>query len=160
MAYKPEEIKEIFNEICSRIEKGESLRSVLRSNNMPSSSTFFIWVDGDQDKSKQYARATEIRAESMFDEMLEIADKQDADITITPKGDEITNHNVIARSRLQVDTRKWALSKMNPKKYGDKLGLDHSGEIKRTDCPNLSNLTEEEIISLGKLRKKANGIND
>jgi hypothetical protein len=33
------------------------------------------------------------------------------------------------RSRLQVDARKWLMSKLMPKKYGDKVGVEHSGTI-------------------------------
>ena len=35
----------------------------------------------------------------------------------------------VAWKRVQIDTMKWLLSKRNPKKYGDKIGLEHSGEI-------------------------------
>ena len=33
----------------------------------------------------------------------------------------------VAKARLRIDTRKWALSRMNPKKYGEKVSqeIDH-----------------------------------
>ena len=34
----------------------------------------------------------------------------------------------VQKQRLQIDTRKWILSKLLPKKYGDLLGLDHKGD--------------------------------
>lgn len=44
----------------------------------------------------------------MFEQMLDIADGSSEDVQ---------------RDRLRVDTRKWALSRMSPRKYGDKLAL-------------------------------------
>ncbi len=83
MAYSEEEIKETFNAICERIERGESLRAVLRSDEMPSSRTFFKWIDSDEEKVKQYARATTLRADSMFDEIIDIADNVEQDLITT-----------------------------------------------------------------------------
>lgn len=124
MAYKKNKMEKIFNSICIKIEKGKPLRQILKEKNMPSTQTFYKWLEESEDKSKRYARACETRSDILFEEILEIADKQDQDITITAEGNEITNHNVINRSRLMVDARKWILSKMNPKKYGDKLEVD------------------------------------
>ena len=45
---------------------------------------------------------------------------------IDKDGNEVVNHNVIQRDRLRVDTRKWYLSKLNPKKYSDKIQVDTS----------------------------------
>jgi len=42
------------------------------------------------------------------------------------------------RSRLRVDVRKWALSKMNPKKYGDKVDHTTGGEKLPTNTTNLA----------------------
>ena len=130
MAYSNEDIDVIFKTICDRIEQGESLRSVLRDTNMPSSQTFYIWVDSSELKSKQYARATELRGEHIFDEMFEIADDGSNDFIKRQSKDgeliEVFNAENVQRSRLRIDTRKWALSKMNPKKYGEKVGIDHT----------------------------------
>jgi hypothetical protein len=41
---------------------------------------------------------------------------------------ERTDHEVINRSRLRVDTRKWYASKVLPKKYGDSSTLKHSDQ--------------------------------
>lgn len=127
MAYSKEQVKEIFDKICQRIEEGESLRSVLRDKDMPSSRTFFKWIDEDEEKVKQYARSTSIRADLIFDEILEISDNTIEGSVIHVKGDgteEVRTGDMLGHRRLQVDARKWILSKMNPKKYGDKSELD------------------------------------
>jgi len=130
VAYSEKQISEIFNKACLRIQKGESIRNILKDEDMPASETFFRWVAEKENKSKQYARALLVRADMMFEEMIEIADKQSEDVIETNVG-TIVNHNIINRNKLQVDTRKWALSKLNPKKYGDKVDHDikHSGNI-------------------------------
>lgn len=123
MAYSKKQTDDIFLKICNRIEGGEALRTILKEKDMPSSQTFYKWIDSDEQKTKQYARACEMRADIIFDEMIDIADNQESDI-ITVEGKEITNHNVINRARLRIDTRKWILSKMNPKKYGEKIEIE------------------------------------
>ena len=57
MAYSKEDIEKIFNYVCSEIEKGRALRNVLKDNEMPSTSTFYEWLDNDEVKSKQYANS-------------------------------------------------------------------------------------------------------
>jgi len=117
------EKERLFNEIINDIsENGTSLFSALK--NRMSSQTFYAYIDSNETRSKKYARATELRAEMMAEETLNIADAIDSDIITTEDGKEIVNHNVINRDRLRVDTRKWLLSKLHPKKYGDKIEVD------------------------------------
>ena len=126
MAYSEKEVEELFNEACERMEKGESVRAILKDEHMPSSRTFFKWIDKDDLKVKQYARACDLRADHMFDEMFDIADNSSNDYMDKLQGDEVIkvpNTENIQRSRLRIDTRKWALSKMNPKKYSEKMEL-------------------------------------
>lgn len=123
MAYTKEQIETVFESIINKIaDEGLSLRAILKLESMPSSSTFFDWLESDENKSKRYARACQIRAEGIFDEILEIADHTDEDHT------PFTGGNVVQRDRVRIDTRKWALSKMEPKKYGEKLDVTSKGE--------------------------------
>ncbi len=132
MAYSEEDKEKTFSIICDELEKGYSLRSILRREDMPSSRTFFKWIDDDNEKVKQYERSLELRSEMLFDEIIEIADKQGEDIGEDENGNKVVNHNIVQRNRLQIDARKWALSKMFPKKFGDKVMQEHSGEVKTT----------------------------
>lgn len=127
MAYSKQEKEKIFNEVCERMENGESVRSILKDEKMPSSRTFFKWIDSDEEKVKQYAHACDLRADYIFDEMFDIADDATNDFMNKLQGDEmveVLNKEHIQRSRLRIDTRKWALSKMNPKKYSEKMTVD------------------------------------
>ena len=123
MAYSQEQIDLIFSEILDDIERGMSLRSSLSKDNRPASDTFYIWLESNEDKSKRYARAAEKRADAIFEEILEISNHTEEDHT------PFTGSNVIQRDRLKIDARKWMLAKMNPKKYGDSIKTEHSGEI-------------------------------
>jgi hypothetical protein len=58
--------------------------------------------------------------------MTEIADDGSNDYMTITKGNKsynVEDREVTSRSKLRVDTRKWMLSKMNPKKYGDKIDV-------------------------------------
>lgn len=64
----------------------------------------------------------------MAEEILEIADNGENDTYIDEHGNKRTDHDVVARSRLRVDARKWLASKMAPKRYGDKVETTVKGD--------------------------------
>jgi hypothetical protein len=129
MAYSQEDIDLIFNNILVEIENGRALRKILKEDdNMPSTQTFYKWIDEDEIKSKQYARACEVRADAIFDDIIDIADDSSGDKKVVESG-EVIDSEFVARSRIRIDARKWIASKLNPKKYGDKIQQEHSGEI-------------------------------
>lgn len=120
--YSPEQREKIQNEVCSRMANGESLIAICRSDHMPNRDTILAWANDDKEFSGRYARAREALADFFLDQILEISDQSELDTEIDPEsGNERTNHEVIQRSKLRVDTRKWAMSKMAPRKYGDKI---------------------------------------
>ena len=136
MAYSKEQKEEILNNIFNMIESGKSLRFALSKIPL-SSSTFFIWIEEDPEKSKHYAYVTDIRTELKFESI-------EQDYSEEPQRDAETGRidsAWVQLQRLKIDAKKWELSKLNPKKYGDKIQQEHSGEVKTT------------IISLG------NGVN-
>ena len=123
MAYSEEKKEECFNWLIEWIESGNSLISGINTNGMPSTSTFYEWLDSDPEKAKSYARACENRELLILDEILEIADKQDADV-VEVNGQVQINHNVIQRNKLQIESRQWVLGKLRPEKYGNKTILE------------------------------------
>lgn len=128
MAYSEDQKTKIVNDVCARVAAGEAVRNVLKESEFPDAVTFYKWLDADPEKVKQYARATEERSEGIFEEMLNIADTPVDGVTTktTEKGVEVTTGDMIQHRRLQVETRKWMLGKMNPRKYGDKQQIEHS----------------------------------
>lgn len=121
--------------ICARMADGESLRSICRDDAMPALSTVFLWVSKHSEFSEQYKLAMASRADAMFEDMIDIADDGRNDYIVNGEGEERFNTEHVQRSRLRLDTRKWMLSKMLPKKYGDKItdeviGNDNEIEIR------------------------------
>lgn len=120
---------EIAERICMEMAKGRSLRSICQDEGMPDRSTVKLWIINDREGfSAQYARAQRLRYEEMADETFEIADNGANDWMANNDPDNPGyryNGEAVARSRLRVDTRKWAISKMLPE-YADKL--THAGD--------------------------------
>lgn len=141
MAYSAEEKERIFNKVIVEMISGRSLRSIMKEDWTPNLTTFLEWVEADEEKAKQYARAFNMRADYLFDEIIDIADDDSGDVKINALGQEVMDGEFVQRSRLRVDARKWVVSKMNPKKYAERLELDnkHSGSV--------------NIISLGSGKK-------
>lgn len=128
--------QEVADVICERIAAGESVRAICRDEDMPAQSTVFAWLARHESFAEQYARAKEAQAEFMADEIVEIADdgRNDWMERLGDEGQGIgwqLNGEHVQRSRLRLDSRKWLLSKLLPKKYGDRLDVNtkHSGGV-------------------------------
>jgi hypothetical protein len=142
--------QELATEICKQLASGKTLRAVCKADDMPPESTVRRWVMDDREGfAAQYAVSREIGYQSMADELIDIADDNSRDTVADEDGHESTNHDVIARSRLRVDTRKWLLSKALPKVYGDKVALTGAdgGAIK----------TETEVTVIELVAPQVNG---
>lgn len=118
---------EIAAEICFRLTQGQSLRSIAKADDMPPRSVIHRWLLLHPEFADQYTRAKEVQADEMFDEILDIADSKQGDVTTDEFGNEKPNNEYIQRSRLRVDTRKWYLSKVLPKKYGERIETHLTG---------------------------------
>lgn len=119
--------KRVCEQALERIAAGESLRSVSRDDQMPSLTTLNDWLTSDE-YGEQYTRARDERADAIFEEILDIADDDANDMIVDPEtGAERLNSEHVQRSRLRIDSRKWMLGKMKPKKYGDNVNLNHGG---------------------------------
>lgn len=118
--------------ICARIAGGESLRAICEGEGMPDKATVFRWLADDANTAfrDQYARAREMQADTLFDDILEISDDARND-WMERNGDDAEGYELkgehIQRSRLRVDARKWMAGKLRPKVYGDKVDL--SGNV-------------------------------
>lgn len=121
--------QELADTICERIANGESLRGICEDKDMPAASSVFKWLSNDTAFAEQYARARETQADTIFDEILSIADDARNDWMARLGEDGAgwqANGEHIQRSRLRIDARKWMAGKLRPKKYGEKLELGGS----------------------------------
>ena len=112
--------------ICRLLADGLGLREICDREGMPAKGTVFRWLSERPSFQDRYARARELQAEHYADEIIEISDDATNDWMKRMQGEEVVdviNHDHIARSRLRVDARKWLMSKLAPKKYGDKIEL-------------------------------------
>lgn len=119
----------LADRICAELADGRSLRSVCRDEGIPSAQTVFTWMRSNKEFLEQYARAKAESADALVEDMLEISD--DARNDWMERHDENNpgwdfNGEHVQRSKLRVDTRKWAASKLNARRYGDKLELGGS----------------------------------
>lgn len=105
----------IAEAICIHIADGKSLRTIEQIDGMPSMTTIMRWLADDRNEGfrEQYARAREIQADALIEDILAVADNMLGDV---------------GRDKLRIDSRKWLASKLMPKKYGDRLQVAGSAD--------------------------------
>lgn len=123
---------EVAEAICLRLAEGESLRMVCSDEAMPDKQTVLRWIARFDEFRDQYAKAKLQGAEALAEEMFDIADDASNDWMerFGKDGESLgwqLNGEAVQRSRLRIDTRKWYLSKIMPKKYGDRLEIENKG---------------------------------
>lgn len=130
MAYS----QEIADKICARLAEGESLNAICKDEGLPAESTVRSWaLDDIQGFAAKYTRARELAYHKLADEIIDIANTPVLGVKtkINDKGEtETTEGDMIEHRRLQVDSRKWFLSKVLPKVYGDKLDMTVDATVK------------------------------
>lgn len=125
---------EIMAHITEEMAKGRSLSSIVeKDQGMPTFRIIFELLRDDNEFREEYTRARELQAHRMAEEIFSIADDSSGDQVTRYKEDgteyKATDHDNINRARLRVDTRKWYLSKVLPKLYGDKIEVNQTGEV-------------------------------
>lgn len=109
---------DIGDMLCAWIAKGHSLRSWCQQQDIPQE-VVYRWIRQRADLRERYAQAHEDRADSLADELLEIADQ----------AAQFPSIEGVAAAKLRVETRKWIASKLKPTKYGDKQEVQHTGGV-------------------------------
>ena len=123
-------------ECCARIfaamAEGRGLKTICREEDgLPSVGTFLGWMDEDKSFADRYARARALCLDAMAEEMVHISDTPEIGTKSVSKatGLEITEGDMVEHRRLRVETRKWLLAKLAPKKYGERQAIEHSGTM-------------------------------
>ena len=117
--------QELGERICARLATGETLREICRDPDMPDEKAVRLWAMDEERAPEfvpQYARARELGYESIAEQILGFG----LDDYKGPDG--FVDNGEIQRLRLLSDNRKWLLSKMQPKRYGDKVTQEITGE--------------------------------
>ena len=163
--------------VCEELQKGRSLENICtKDEGMPTVAGFLKWVNTDPEVSKDYAHAREIGYLKLADEIIALSDKTHEWVTVQemdpdghPMFDEVgepvlkqvlmpLNSDVVAHKRVQIDTRKWMLSKMLPKIYGDKVVQEHVGSgggAIQLSAVDLRGLSDVELVQMQTLLGKA-----
>jgi hypothetical protein len=111
----------LVHAIFRRLAKGEYLELICEEPDMPEADTLMKWITVNG-LSRTFAQARAQGIDAKFAELERLADSATEDTA--------------QAVRLQVDTRKWMLSKLKPEKYGDKLAIEHSGTISFSTMPD------------------------
>lgn len=136
--------QQLADDICARLAVGDSLREICRDEGMPEARSVFRWLAANESFCQQYARAKQAGVEAMAEEIIDIADNGSNDWMERNDKDNagwIYNGEAARRSQIRIDARKWLLSKLAAKKYGDKLSV--GGD---PDSPLALQIIERRIV--------------
>ena len=106
-----EDKEKTINAVFALMEKGKDFHASCDEVGVYPT-TLYRWFEKDEKLGEMYARARDALVHLHSKELIELADRVLADP---------------ARSRVLVDTRKWVLSKLMPKTFGDKIQAEHTG---------------------------------
>lgn len=113
------------------MQNGETLRAICRDEEMPSRTTVLRWAEDIEAFRDQYARAREALQDYWADEIVEIAEDGSNDWmdreTRDGRIERVFDQESFQRSRLRIDARKWLMSKLAPRRYGDKITQEIQG---------------------------------
>lgn len=124
--------EEMAASICDRIACGDSLASICREEGMPDYKTVIRWLREKDDFRDNYTRAREDQADADADSVQDIGRRV------------LTGELDPQAARVAIDALKWAAGKRKPKKYGDKLDLNHSGGI----AVSSTDLTDDQLAAI------------
>ena len=121
----------VIEKICERISCGETLREICREQGMPHWTTVYDWITADKELSLRFVRARETGFDAIAQDALRIADtpligeetEETDDGKIKTKRGDMLGHR-----KLQIETRLKLLAKWDPKRYGDKVDVNHGGQ--------------------------------
>lgn len=112
---------ELIDSILTKVTEGKGLKEIAKLESLDHT-TILKWLIEDEDFSTRYARAKAVLMDLMAEEIIQISDHSEDD------REAFVGINHIHRDKLKVDTRKWLMSKLAAKKYGDKLDVTSGGE--------------------------------
>lgn len=107
--------EQMADRICNELMDGKSLVKICDAEDMPHRSTVIRWMAANEAFATMCARARVAQADLMDDKILDVADK------CTPE--------TAAADRVKISAYQWRAAKLEPKKYGEKLDIEHGGKL-------------------------------
>lgn len=131
---------EVAEIILKGVSEGLSLRKICEPDDMPSEASVRQWVIDDKEGfSAHYTRARDIGLDCRADALVEAA-KEAKDASL---------------GRLSFDADRWYLSKLAPKRYGDKITQEHTGTdggpIRTQGTVDVTGLSAEQLAVLASI---------
>lgn len=120
--------EELGDSICAEVMAGKPLVRILEADGMPEAATVYRWFRIHKEFCDNYARAKEDQADYFSEDIVQIAD--------------MSTTETVQVDKLRVDTRKWVASKFKPKKYGERITQEHTGNAFDALAEALFNKTE------------------
>ena len=133
----------LISEICARLSAGEPLAQICRDVHMPDRTVVYDWINQDESISQRIAHARNLGFDAIADQCLVIANtpqvgveekvtpavrNQQGDVVV-PESIEVKRGDMLGHRKLQIETRLKLLAKWDPKRYGEKQQVEHSGTI-------------------------------
>lgn len=152
---------EVAAEICERIALGETLVSICKDEKLPSEQTVRRWCWEGKPEHEEfraaYARAREAQMDAWADEIVTISDDGSQDTKYVGRdGKELAvcDAEWISRSRLRVDTRKFLMAKIAPRRYGERSQMELTGKdggpIETADATDAKAIARQVAFFLAK----------
>ncbi len=133
--------QEIADRICNELSEGISLRTVCLADDMPDKTTVFRWIRQNEEFRNQYARAKEESADAQHEVLMDLGDNA---IDLSQSVDPKASSAVVQAVKLKADNLKWSMSKMKPKKYGDKIDVMTDGKALPTPIYGGLSITKDD----------------
>ena len=159
---------EMAEAICAEIITGRSLPDISGDPGMPHVRTIFRWLANQPEFQRLYELACLSRTHALAEEIIAISDDDSADWIEEPAkhGAGVVrraDNAAVQRARLKVDSRKWLLSKLQPRKYGDRVSAEltgaNGGPIKTEQAfpDELKSWSDEDLFTLREILLRAAG---
>jgi hypothetical protein len=108
---------ELAERLCAEIASGRSVRDICDTEDWaPSEKSIYLWIRlYPETFGLKYALAKQAQQDAELENIIAIADAS------TPETVQV--------DRLRIDTRKWAMARLAPKKYSDRLAIGGSADM-------------------------------
>lgn len=150
----------VMDVVCNALaSSSKSLTTILADghagNTLPDFATVARWLARGGNICEQYARAKEAQADFMAEELAELHNKawvpaeDDKGNAILVDGKPIMTVDKASAAivRIEADNKKWLMSKLRPKKYGEKLEIENNHTVRDdTDSRLMKRLGEYGVM--------------
>lgn len=115
------EVDAFVAQVIEAVKEGKSVKSICRGANISFAS---VWTRlASPQFAQAYQEAFALRAQSWVEDLIDISDDSANDLVKDAAGNAKGNMAGVARSRLSFDARRWLLSKLFPRQYGDAMAV-------------------------------------